>query len=87
MLQINKTPTTAYHPQSDGMIERLNRTVKDVLSKYISVHQNDWDKFVDGIVFAYNSTVHGTTEITPYRMVFGEEIRLPVETSDGKHKS
>ena len=79
MLQINKTRTTAYHPQSDGMIERLNRKVKDVLAKYISVHQNDWDKFIDGVVFAYNSTVHDTTGITPYRMVFGEEIRLPVE--------
>ena len=52
MLQINKTRSTAYHPQSDGMIERLNRTVKGVLSKYISVHQNDWDKFIDGVVFA-----------------------------------
>ena len=79
MLQINKTRTTAYHTQSDGMIERLNRTVKNVLSKYISVHQNDWDKFLDGVVFAYNSTVHDTTGITPYRMVFGEEMRLPVE--------
>lgn len=53
--------------------------MKDVLSKYISVHQNDWDKFKDGVVFAYNSTVHGATGITPYRMVFGEEMRLPVE--------
>lgn len=52
MLQINKMRTTAYHHQSDGVIERLNRTVKDVLSKYINVHQNDWDKFVDGVVFA-----------------------------------
>lgn len=83
MLQINKTRTTANHSQSDGMIERLNRTVKDVLSKYISVHQNDWDKFVDGVVFAYNSTVHDTTVITPYRMVFGEKMRLPVDLVTG----
>lgn len=58
VLQINKTRTTSYHPQSDGMIERLNRTIKDILSKYISVNQTDWDKFIDEIVFAYNSTIH-----------------------------
>ena len=77
-LQINKTRTTSYHPQSDGMVERLNRTIKDMLSKYISVNQTDWDRFIDGIVFAYNSTIHETTGITPYRMVFGEEMTLPV---------
>ena len=84
LLQINKTRTTAYHPQSDGMIERMNRTVKDILSKYISVNQTDWDKFVDSVVFAYNSTVHDTTGITPYRMVFGEEIKLPVDIATEK---
>lgn len=78
VLQINKTRTTSYHPQSDGMIERLNRTIKDILSKYISVNQTDWDKFIDGIVFAYNSTIHESTGMTPYKMVFGEEMTLPV---------
>ena len=79
LLEINKTRTTAYHPQSDGMIERLNRTIKDVLSKYISANQTDWDRYIDGVVFAYNSSIHETTEITPYRMVFGEEMTLPVQ--------
>lgn len=60
------------------MIERLNRTIKDILSKYISVNQTDWDTFIDGIVFAYNSTIHESTGMTPYKMVFGEEMTLPV---------
>lgn len=78
VLQINKTRTTSYHPQPDGMIERLNRTIKDILSKYISVNQTDWDKLIDGIVFAYNSTIHESTGMTPYKMVFSEEMTLPV---------
>lgn len=76
MLQINKTRTTAY-PQSDGMIERLNRTVKDVLSKYISVHQNDWEKFVDGVVFAYNSTVHDQQELLRTKWYSGRRCDYP----------
>lgn len=56
VLQINKTLTTAYHPQSDGMVERFNRTIKDTLSKYLTVHHTDWDRYVDGLVLAYNTT-------------------------------
>lgn len=39
LLDINKTRTTPLHPRSDGMIERMNRTVNDMLSKYIKKHQ------------------------------------------------
>lgn len=58
------------------MVERLNRTIKDMLSKYLTVHQIDWDKYVDGLVLAYNTTPHETTGITPYRMVFGNEASI-----------
>lgn len=78
MLQVNKTRTTAYNPQFDGLVERLNRTIKDMLSKYLTVHQIDWDKYVDGLVLAYNTTPHETTGITPYRMVFGNEASIPL---------
>lgn len=76
MLQVNKTRTTAYNSQFDGLVERLNRTIKDMLSKYLTVHQIDWDKYVDGLVLAYNTTPHETTGITPYRMVFGNEASI-----------
>lgn len=78
LLGIHKTRTTPFHPRSDGMVERLNRTIKDMLSKYISLHQNDWDKFIDGISMAYNSTVHETTGISPFRMLYGSEMVMPV---------
>jgi hypothetical protein len=61
------------------MVERLNRTIKEMLSKYISAHQTDWDKYIDGIVLAYNSTPHETTTISPYRMMFGTEPSLPLD--------
>ena len=38
LLEINKTRTTPFHPRSNGMIERVNRTVNDMLSKYIKRH-------------------------------------------------
>ena len=79
LLQINKTRTTPYSPRSDGMIERLNKAIKQILSRYISISQTDWDRYIDGIAMAYNSTPHETTGITPYRMVFGTEISIPLD--------
>lgn len=55
------------------MIERLNRPIKDILSKYISVNQRDYDKLTDGIVFAFKSTIHESTVMMPYKMVFVDE--------------
>lgn len=79
MFDIAKTRTTAFHPRSDGMVERLNRTIKDMLSKYINVKQTDWDDYIDCVVMAYNSSVHETTGITPFRMMFGSEMTIPVD--------
>ncbi|KAK3107787.1 hypothetical protein FSP39_022147 [Pinctada imbricata] len=79
LLEINKTRTTSLHPWSDGMVERMNRTVNDMLSKYIQKHQKDWDLHLDFITMAYNSTPHESTGLTPHRMVFGREITFPLE--------
>ncbi|KAK3104448.1 hypothetical protein FSP39_002287 [Pinctada imbricata] len=59
------------------MVERLNRTIKDMLSKYISANQIDWDRYIDYFVLAYNTTPHESTDISPYRMLHGREARIP----------
>jgi transposase InsO family protein len=61
LLEINKTRTTPFHPRSNGMIERVNRTVNDMLSKYIKRHQKDWDDHPDFIVMAYNAANEDTS--------------------------
>lgn len=61
------------------MVERLNQTIKEMLSNYISAHQTDWDKYKNGIVLAYNSTPHETTTITPFTMMFGTEPTVSLD--------
>ncbi|KAK3104816.1 hypothetical protein FSP39_010929 [Pinctada imbricata] len=78
-LKINKTRTTPYHPRSDGMVERLNRTIKDMIAKYVSANQTDWDRYIDGLVLAYNTSLHESTGITPYRLVFGTECTVRID--------
>ena len=43
LFSIEKTRTTPYHPESDGMVERMNSTIQDMLAKYVAEHQRDWD--------------------------------------------
>ena len=79
ILGINKTRTTALHPQSDGMVERMNRTINRYLSKVVSNHQRDWDRHLHLFLMAYRSSVHETTGQTPANILFGRELRLPCD--------
>lgn len=83
-LQIHKTRTTAYHPQGDGMVERLNRTIEEMLSKVIGKNQRDWEKLLPMVMWAYRSSVHETTGESPAMMMFGRELDLPIDLLYGK---
>ena len=80
---IQKTRTTAYHPQGDGQIERQNRTLQEILSTFVSEHPNNWDLYVDQAVFAYNTSRHEATGFSPYELVFGRVARMPIEIDLG----
>ena len=72
-----KTKTTPYHPRSDGLVERFNRTLLAMLAMFVSREHDNWDDLLPFMMLAYNTTVHTTTGFTPYRLVFGEECNLP----------
>ena len=80
---IRKTRTTPLHPQSDGMVERMNRTILRHLSKVVADHQRDWDQHLPLFLMAYRSSVHETTGHSPTSTVFGREIRLPCDLKFG----
>ena len=58
---IHKSRTSAYHPQCDGLVELQNRTLQDMLTSYVSEHQHDWDRWVDLVAYAYNTSTHAST--------------------------
>lgn len=82
-LGIHKTRTTPYHPESDGMVERFMRTLKDMVSKYIDSQGLDWDESTRSYAMAYNSSLHETTGHTPFYMIHGFEPRLPLDVMYG----
>jgi hypothetical protein len=62
---IRKRHSTAYRPQTQGLVERMNRHLTAMLRTAIKDNQKDWDDKVHMLVFAYNNTIHSTTGATP----------------------
>ncbi len=83
LMEIEKTRTTAYHPQSDGLVERLNRTLVQMLRTVGAENQKDWDEKLPKILLAYRSSVHSTTKFTPHFLMFGREVHLPIDIMFG----
>ena len=79
ILGINKTRTTAYHPQCNGQVERFNRTLQSILSKLVSENQKDWDRHLQNALFAYRVAFHETSGYSPFRVNFGRSPILPVD--------
>jgi len=83
LLDIEKTRTTPLHPQSDGMVERLNRTLETMLSKFVQENQRNWDQLLPLLAMAYRSAIHESTGRTPSELMFGRDVRLPVDLMFG----
>jgi hypothetical protein len=83
ILGAHQTRTTAFRPQSDGLVERFNRTLENMLSLYVDVEQTDWDKFVAPMTMAYRATPQESSQVTPNTMVLGRDINLPIDLMVG----
>lgn len=64
-LAVKKTRTTPYRPQSDGMIERFNRTLQEMLSAFVNENRDDWDDQLACIMMGYRATLHKSTNCCP----------------------
>jgi transposase InsO family protein len=88
LFRIHKIRTTAYHPQSNGICERFNQTLKHSLAKSLSKPQQpSWDLYLNFAVFSYNLSVHSSTGFTPFFLTFGCEARLPPDIVFGSPTS
>ena len=76
---IKSSRTTPYHLMGDGQVERLNRTLINMLKSLPDVGKVDWRKHLPKLAFAYNSTTNKSTGFSPFYLMFGRESRLPID--------
>ena len=79
LYDIKKTKTTPYHPQSDGLVERLNRTLIDTIALIARDAKETWDLRIGPALMAIRSSVQSTTGFSPHFLLFGREMRLPAD--------
>ena len=65
------SPSSAYHPQTDGQSEILNRKLEEMIRSFVSFDKKDWDTFLVDFEVAYNSSVNATTTLTPFYVNYG----------------
>ena len=84
LLHIHKARTTAYHPSSNGQVERQNRVMMDAVRCFVSYHQWDWDVLLPQIAAALRSSVNRSTGFTPNRLMLGREVTMPAHLIYGQ---
>ena len=75
---IAQAHSTTYHLQTNGLVERQNRMLVNMLRVCCSRYMTDWDKYLPQVVGAYNSTQNSTTGISPFMMLTGRERAMPL---------
>jgi len=77
MLKIKKNQSTAFHPESQGSIERSHRVLAEYLRRYVNEDQTNWDEWVPFATYVYSTTVHSATGFTPFYLLFRRPSVLP----------
>uniref|UniRef100_A0A8C1PVR7 Integrase catalytic domain-containing protein n=1 Tax=Cyprinus carpio TaxID=7962 RepID=A0A8C1PVR7_CYPCA len=70
--------TTPYHPQTDGLTERFNQTLKQMLRKFVVDKSDDWDQWLPYLLFAYREVPQASTGFSPFELLYGREVRGPL---------
>ena len=77
LMGIRKVNTTAYHPQTDGLVERFNRTLTDMLAKTVDKQGSNWDERLPYVLFSYRTSLQESTKESPFFLLYGRDARLP----------
>ncbi len=75
LLGINSVRTSVYHPQTDGLVERFNRTLKTMIRKFVHEDAKNWDKWLEPLLFAVREVPQASTGFSPFELLYGRQPR------------
>jgi transposase InsO family protein len=76
---IKHCKSSPYHPQANGQVESTNKVLEAILTKTVQLHHRDWADRLPEALWAYRTTWRNTTGHTPYELVYGKQVLLPIE--------
>ena len=77
MLGMKQKLSCSYRPQTHGLVERWNKTMAQMLRQFTATNQKDWCLYLDLVAWAYRTSKHSSTRLTPFQVLHGREARLP----------
>ena len=77
-LGVSQYCSTAYHPESQGAIERFHQTLKSMIRKFFLETQSDWDEGIQYLLFAVRESKNESLGFSPFELMFGREVRGPL---------
>ncbi|XP_075774682.1 uncharacterized protein LOC142826318 [Pelodiscus sinensis] len=75
LFQIKSIRTSVYHPQTDGLVERFNRTLKGMLRRFTEQDPRDWDTLLPALLFAVREAPQASTGFSPFELLYGRQPR------------
>ena len=79
LLNIHPIVMSPYHPQTDGLVERFDQTLKSMLCRFADEEGKEWDKIIPYILFTYREVPQATTGFSPIKLLFGHNVRGPLD--------
>jgi len=87
MLGIESKMSTAFHPQTDSQMERVNQELEQYLRMFIDHQQEQWPDWLGMAEFTYNNKVHSSTKTLPFKTNYGQDPRMGFKVrKKGKYK-
>ena len=78
-LGIKQYRSSAYHPESQGALERFHQTLKNMIRSYCFDTENGWDDGIHLLLFAVRESVQESLGFRPFELVFGHSVREPLK--------
>ncbi len=75
LLKVKQLRTSVYHPQTDGLVERFNQTLKQMLRRVVAEDKQDWDLMLPYVLFGIWEVPQASTGFTPFELLFGRQPR------------